>query len=72
MDLCVLSNIGCEEREKEKTSQCNKGQSSSQQQETQESVLHQIEKIIFQDHEAASDSKKLLLNQENHEKKQSR
>ena len=48
MDLCVLSNIGCEERKKEeKTSQCNKGQSSSQQQETQESVLRQIEKKLF-------------------------
>ena len=48
-DLCVPSNIGCEEREreKEKTSQCNKGWSLSQQQETQESVLHQIKKIFF-------------------------
>ena len=48
MDLCVPSNIGCEEREKkEKMSQCNKGQSSSRQQETQESVLCQTEKIFF-------------------------
>ena len=47
MDLCVPSNIGCEEREKEeKMSQCNKGQSSSRQQETQESVLCQTEKIF--------------------------
>ena len=48
-DLCVLSNIGCEERErkKEKTSQCNKGQSSSQQQDTEESVLRQIEENYF-------------------------
>ena len=37
--------------------QCNKGQSLSRQQEIQESVLRQIEKIIFQDHEAASNSK---------------
>ena len=45
----------------------------SRQQETQESVLHQIEKNIFQDHEAASNSKEIfLLNQDNHEKKQSR
>ena len=52
-------------------SQCNKGQSSSPQQETQESVLCQ-EKIVFQDHKAASNSKEtFLLNQVNHEKKQS-
>ena len=43
VDLCVLSNIGCEEREKRETSQCNKGWSSLRQQETQESVLCQIE-----------------------------
>ena len=47
MDLCVPSNIGCEERKNEKTSQHNKGWSSLQQQETQESVLHQIEKNYF-------------------------
>ena len=49
MDLCVLSNIGSEERErkKEKTSQHNKGRSSLRQQETQESVLHQIEEESF-------------------------
>ena len=47
-DLCVLSNIGCEEKErKEKMSQCNKGQSSSRQQKTQESVLRQIEENYF-------------------------
>ena len=49
----------------------NKGWPSSRQQETQESVLRQ--KIIFQDHEAASNSKEnVLLYQDNHEKKQSR
>ena len=42
-DLCVLSNIGCEEREREKVKmlQCNEGWSSLRQQETQESVLCQ-------------------------------
>ena len=43
--LCVLFNIGCEEREK--TSQRNKGRSSSQQQETQESVLCQTQENYF-------------------------
>ena len=46
-DLCVPFNIGCEERKKEKTSQRNKGWSSSRQQETQESVLRQIEENYF-------------------------
>ena len=45
------------EREKEKTSQCNKGWSSSRQQETQESVLHQIEKNYFSRSQTASNSK---------------
>ena len=75
-DLWVPYNIGCEERErerKEKTSQHNKGWSSSRQQEAQESVLCQRKKLFFKITKLQAIQKKtFLLNQENHEKKQPR
>ena len=61
-DLCVPSNIGCEEREKkEKTSQHNKGRSLSRQQETQESVLRQKKENYFSRSQSCKQFKRKLF-----------
>ena len=73
-DLCVPSNIGCEEQEKKrKRRNATKDGHCRDNKKLKSLYCIRKKKIIFQDHEAASNSKEnFLLNQDNHEKKQSR
>ena len=73
-DLCVPSDIGCEEREKKrKHHNATKDGHRRDNKKLKSLYCLRHKKIFFQDHEAASHSKEdFLLNQDNHEKKQSR